>query len=119
MAGREPPLKRVRFAPSPTGTLHSGNALSAVANRAFGDWMLLRIDDPDVARNVPGGEEAIVEDLGWPGVERHDGPVRQSERADRHREAAARLGVARLDGVTLLREDGSPTYQLASVVDDI
>ena len=51
-------MKRVRFAPSPTGTLHIGNALSAVANRSFGDWMLLRIDDTDPARNVPGGEEA-------------------------------------------------------------
>src|SRR5919201_1151837 len=40
-------MKRVRFAPSPTGSLHVGNALSAVANRAFGDWLLLRIDDTD------------------------------------------------------------------------
>ena len=44
--------------------------------------------------------------------------MRQSERAERHREAAAPLGD-RFDGLTLLREDGSPTYQLASVVDDI
>ena len=119
MAGREPPLKRVRFAPSPTGTLHIGNALSAVANRGFGDWMLLRIDDTDPARNVPGGEEAIVEDLRWLGVEWDDGPVRQSERGERYREAADQLGTTRLDGVTLVREDGSATYQLASVVDDI
>ena len=55
---------RVRFAPSPTGSLHVGNALSAVANRGLGDWMLLRIDDTDAARNVPGGEEEIVRDLG-------------------------------------------------------
>ena len=48
-------MKRVRFAPSPTGSLHVGNALSAVANRGFGDWMLLRIDDTDPARNVAGG----------------------------------------------------------------
>src|ERR671934_280695 len=53
-------MKRVRFAPSPTGSLHVGNALSAVANRQLGDWMLLRIDDTDPARNVPGGEEQIV-----------------------------------------------------------
>jgi len=112
-------MKRVRFAPSPTGTLHVGNALSAVANRAFGDWMLLRIDDTDPARNVSGGEEAIVEDLGWLAVRWEEGPVRQSERAERHREAAMQLGTTRFDGVTLLREDGSPTYQLASVVDDI
>jgi glutamyl/glutaminyl-tRNA synthetase len=112
-------MRRVRFAPSPTGTLHIGNALSAVANRGFGDWMLLRIDDTDAARNVVGGEEAIVEDLSWLGVGWDEGPVRQSERAARHREAAEQLGSTRFDGVTLLREDGSPTYQLASVVDDI
>jgi glutamyl/glutaminyl-tRNA synthetase len=112
-------MKRVRFAPSPTGTLHIGNALSAVANRAFGDWMLLRIDDTDPARNVAGGEEAILADLAWLGLEWDDGPVRQSGRGDRYREAAEQLGTTRFDGVTLLREDGSATYQLASVVDDV
>ncbi len=109
---------RVRFAPSPTGSLHLGNALSAVANRRLGDWMLLRIDDTDPARNVEGGEEAILRDLEWLGVDWDEGPVRQSDRADRHREAGAPLGD-RFEGVTLLREDGSPTYHLASVVDDI
>jgi glutamyl/glutaminyl-tRNA synthetase len=69
-------VKRFRFAPSPTGTLHIGNALSATANRGFGDWLLLRIDDTDPARNVPGGEEAIVADLRWLGVEWDEGPVR-------------------------------------------
>ena len=111
-------MVRVRFAPSPTGTLHVGNALSAVANRRFGDWLLLRIDDTDPRRNVPGGEDEILRDLEWLGVSWDEGPVRQSGRADRHREAAAPLGD-RFDGVTLLREDGSPTYQLASVVDDV
>lgn len=111
-------MKRVRFAPSPTGSLHVGNALSAVANRRLGDWMLLRIDDTDPARNVAGGEEEILHDLGWLGVEWDEGPVRQSERQERYREAAAPLG-SRFEGTTLLREDGSATYQLASVVDDI
>jgi glutamyl/glutaminyl-tRNA synthetase len=109
---------RVRFAPSPTGSLHLGNALSAVANRRLGDWMLLRIDDTDAARNVPGGEEAILRDLEWIGISWDEGPVRESGRAERHREAASGLGD-RFEGITLLREDGSPTYQLASVVDDI
>jgi glutamyl/glutaminyl-tRNA synthetase len=112
-------MKRVRFAPSPTGTLHIGNALSAVANRSFGDWMLLRIDDTDPARNVPGGEEAILVDLEWLGVSWDEGPVRQSGRAERYREAAAQLGTDRFEGTTLLREDGTATYQLATVVDDI
>src|SRR5438046_2263881 len=111
-------MVRVRFAPSPTGSLHIGNALSAVANRRLGDWMLLRIDDTDPARNVPGGEEALRRDLEWLGVEWDEGPVRQSERRQRHVEAAEGLGE-RFDGITLLREDGTPTYHLASVVDDV
>jgi glutamyl/glutaminyl-tRNA synthetase len=111
-------MKRVRFAPSPTGSLHVGNALSAVANRAFGDWLLLRIDDTDPARNLAGGEEELLRDLEWLGLEWDEGPVRQSDRRDRHLEAAAQLGD-RYDGTTLVREDGTPTYHLASVVDDV
>jgi glutamyl/glutaminyl-tRNA synthetase len=111
-------MKRVRFAPSPTGSLHVGNALSAVANRSFGDWFLLRIDDTDPARNVPGGAEELLQDLEWLGIEWDEGPVRQTDRRDRHVEAAQPLGD-RFDGITLLREDGTPTYHLASVVDDI
>ena len=109
---------RVRFAPSPTGSLHVGNALSAVANRRLGDWMLLRIDDTDPARNVPGGEDAILADLAWLGLEWDEGPARQSERQERYREAAEAVGE-RFDGITLLREDGTATYPLASVVDDV
>jgi glutamyl-tRNA synthetase len=111
-------MKRVRFAPSPTGSLHVGNALSAVANRRLGDWMLLRIDDTDPARNLPGGEDAILRDLEWLGIEWDEGPVRQSSRQARYRDAAAKLGK-RFDGITLLRPDGTATYHLASVVDDV
>jgi glutamyl-tRNA synthetase len=110
-------MKRVRFAPSPTGSLHIGSALSALANRALGDWMLLRIDDTDTARNIPGGEETILGDLTWLGIDWDEGPVRASERAARHREAAEAL-PQRFDGVMLWRDDGSPTFHLASVVDD-
>jgi len=80
--------------------------------------MLLRIDDTDAARNVPGGEDEILRDLEWLGLEWDEGPVRQSERQARYREAAAPLGD-RFEGTTLLREDGTATYQLATVVDDI
>jgi len=111
-------MSRVRFAPSPTGSLHVGNALSAVINRREGDWMLLRIDDTDAARNVPGGEEALLSDLEWLGLAWDEGPVRQSERQDLYRAAAARLGGDRFGRTTLLREDGTATYHLASVVDD-
>src|SRR5438067_8523943 len=112
-------MRRVRFAPSPTGSLHVGNALSAVANRDFGEWFLLRVDDTDAARNVPGGEDEILRDLEWIGVQWDEGPVRQSERQNLYREAADRLGGDRFGRTTLLREDGTATYQLASVVDDI
>jgi glutamyl/glutaminyl-tRNA synthetase len=122
-------MTRVRFAPSPTGSLHLGNALSAVANRRFADehggTLLLRIDDTDAARVTPGGEEAILADLAWLGLTWDEGPQRQSERHVRHREAARRVGEPDPDGTlrfgrtTLLRADGSPTYQLASAVDDL
>ena len=120
-------MVRTRFAPSPTGSLHLGGALSALANRRRGDWMLLRIDDTDASREVPGALEAVVEDLAWLGIAWDEGPLRQSSRAERHREAAAGIegGARGADGAllfrdrTLLRADGTPTYQLASVVDDL
>jgi glutamyl/glutaminyl-tRNA synthetase len=89
-----------------------------VINRREGDWLLLRIDDTDVSRNVRGGEAAILRDLEWLGIQWEEGPVRQHERQERYREAAERLGTTRFDGITLLRDDGTATYQLASVVDD-
>jgi glutamyl/glutaminyl-tRNA synthetase len=123
----------VRFAPSPTGSLHVGNALTAVANRRFADErggvLVLRIDDTDPARAVAGGDEAILEDLRWLGVGWDEGPVRQSERANVYADAAQRAlehgairdtdGSIRLGRTTLLRPDGSATYQLASVADDL
>ena len=112
-------MRRVRFAPSPTGSLHVGNALTATANRAFGDWLLLRIDDTDPARNVEGGDQAILADLEWLGIAWDDGPVRQSERQERYRAAAERLGGDRFGKTTLLRPDGTATFHLASVVDDV
>jgi tRNA synthetase class I (E and Q) len=122
-------MVRVRFAPSPTGSLHLGNALSGVANRRFADEhggpLLLRFDDTDATRVVPGGEEAILGDLEWLGLRWDEGPQRQSERAVRHREAAHQIGTPDADGTlrfghtTLLRADGSPTYQLATAVDDV
>ena len=122
-------MVRVRFAPSPTGSLHLGGALSAVANRVFADerggTLLLRIDDTDPARNVEGGTEAILADLAWLGLRFDEGPIRQSERVARHRDAAQLVGEPDADGAlrfgqtTLLRADGTPTYQLASAVDDL
>jgi hypothetical protein len=129
-------MVRVRFAPSPTGSLHLGNALTAVANRRFADErggaLILRIDDTDPARAVESGEAAILEDLHWLGLRYDEGPIRQSERGALYAEAAGRAlaagaaehdgeGAVRLsgEGATLLRPDGTATYQLASVVDDL
>lgn len=129
-------MVRVRFAPSPTGSLHLGGALTAVANRRFADEhdgvFILRIDDTDAARRDPGAEAAILDDLEWLGVAVDEGPIRQSERGEAYRAAAARLltsgtayedaGAVRFQGhgrPTLLRPDGTATYQLASVVDDL
>jgi glutamyl-tRNA synthetase len=121
-------MVRVRFAPSPTGSLHLGNALGAVANRRFADErggrMLLRIDDTGPTRDAPGAD-AIAEELRWLGVGWDEGPVRQGERQIRHREAARLVGEPDGEGAlqfgrtTLLRPDGTPTYQLASAVDDL
>lgn len=127
---------RVRFAPSPTGSLHLGNALTAVANRRFADEhegsLILRIDDTDVTRTLAGGEAAILDDLAWLGVAFEEGPIRQSERGALYSNAAERAlssgaaerdeeGAVRLSGggTTLLRPDGTATYQLASVADDL
>jgi glutamyl/glutaminyl-tRNA synthetase len=127
---------RVRFAPSPTGSLHVGNALTAVVNRRFADERagicLLRIDDTDPARVVADGEDALLVDLDWLGISFDDGPIRQSERSAAYEEAAGRAlhsGAAERDhegalrlragGTTLVRADGSATYQLASVADDL
>jgi hypothetical protein len=113
-----------------------GNALTAVANRRFADdrggVFVLRIDDTDPAKVVESGEGGILDDLVWLDVAFDEGPVRQSERGPIHQDAAERAvasgsaarddeGALRLvnGGTTLLRPDGSATYQLASVVDDL
>ena len=80
----------VRFAPSPTGALHVGGARTALFNylvhrRAVLEGrpsaFVLRVDDSDAARNVPGSEAAILGDLEWLGVEWTAGPLRSSERS--------------------------------------
>lgn len=93
---------RTRFAPSPTGSLHLGNARIAVLNWLFtrhhGGSFVLRIEDTDTERNVPGAEAGICEDLLWLGLDWDEGPgrgdhgpYRQSERLPRYRGCALRL----------------------------
>ncbi|SDF38096.1 glutamate--tRNA ligase [Bosea robiniae] len=90
----------VRFAPSPTGYLHIGNARPALFNwlfaRRHGGRFLLRYDDTDIARSKAEYAEAIAEDLGWLGIV-PDQVIRQSERLAIYDAAAERLrGAGRL-----------------------
>ncbi len=94
---------RVRFAPSPTGTLHVGSARTALFNylyaRHCGGAFVLRVDDTDAARSEDRHEEAILADLRWLGLDWDEGPdvggpcgpYRQSERAAGYRAAAGEL----------------------------
>ena len=70
-------MVRVRFAPSPTGPLHIGGARTALFNYLFarhhGGTMVLRIEDTDSKRFVPGAEEYIIEALQWLGIEIDEG----------------------------------------------
>ena len=94
---------RVRFAPSPTGPLHIGGVRTALYNYLFarrhGGKMILRIEDTDSQRFVPGAEEYIIESLKWCGVEIDEGvgvggphaPYRQSERREIYLKYAKQL----------------------------
>lgn len=94
---------RVRFAPSPTGPLHIGGVRTALFNYLFtkqhGGTFVLRIEDTDQNRYVPGAEEYIIEALNWcqipfdegPGKEGACGPYRQSERKHLYKQYADQL----------------------------
>lgn len=88
---------RVRFAPSPTGRIHIGNARTALLNWLFaksqGGRFLLRFDDTDKARSTPAFAQAIKDDLAWLGIVPNE-IVRQSDRLARYRREAARLKEA-------------------------
>lgn len=94
---------RVRFAPSPTGALHLGGVRTALFNYLFarhhGGDFLLRIEDTDQTRYVPGAEEYIIESLKWCGLTVDEGvgkggeygPYRQSERKEIYKQYALQL----------------------------
>jgi glutamyl-tRNA synthetase len=88
---------RVRFAPSPTGMLHVGNARTALLNWLFakknGGQFLLRIDDTDAARSTKAFEDAIYRDLGWLGLS-WDATDRQANRLAKYSAAFYRLQAA-------------------------
>jgi nondiscriminating glutamyl-tRNA synthetase len=99
----EKPSVRVRFAPSPTGQLHVGNARTALFNwlfaRKMGGAMILRIEDTDVERSEARYEDQLIADLKWLGIDWDEGPdvggpyppYRQSDRLHLYREYAERL----------------------------
>jgi len=84
----------LRFAPSPTGYLHIGNARPALFNWLMalksGGRYILRLDDTDRERSKPEYERAIIEDLAWLGIEPHM-TLRQADRLDRYEAAADAL----------------------------
>ncbi len=94
---------RVRFAPSPTGDLHVGNARTALFNwlyaRGRAGTFILRVEDTDVARSSPEHERSLLEDLCWLGLGWDEGidaggesgPFRQSERLHLYRDRSALL----------------------------
>ncbi|MBA4144919.1 MAG: glutamate--tRNA ligase, partial [Cytophaga sp.] len=94
---------RVRFAPSPTGALHIGGVRTALYNyllaRQNKGTMILRIEDTDQGRYVPGAEEYILKSLAWVGIKIDEGvgvggphaPYRQSERKPLYQEYAQKL----------------------------
>lgn len=94
---------RVRFAPSPTGALHIGGVRTALYNyllaRQNKGTMILRIEDTDQGRYVPGAEEYILKSLEWAGIKIDEGvgaggpyaPYRQSERKDLYQKYAKQL----------------------------
>ncbi len=94
---------RVRFAPSPTGALHIGGVRTALYNyllaRKHNGTMILRIEDTDQNRYVPGAEEYIINSLNWVGIQIDEGvgkggphaPYRQSERKSIYKQYAQQL----------------------------
>ncbi|MCQ2260324.1 MAG: glutamate--tRNA ligase [Bacteroidales bacterium] len=103
-SGTQPTRRvRVRFAPSPTGPLHIGGVRTALYNYLFarqnGGDMILRIEDTDQTRFVPGAEAYIIEALDWLGIKFDEGvhlggnygPYRQSDRKPMYRQYAEQL----------------------------
>lgn len=96
-------MTRLRFAPSPTGALHIGGIRTALYNyllaKKYGGQFILRIEDTDQARYVPGAEQYIIRSLDWLGLTPDEGPVqggpyapyRQSDRTQIYRDHAMRL----------------------------
>ena len=81
---------RTRFAPSPTGFLHLGNARAALFSWAYarhhGGKFVLRIEDTDIERSTEEAVQVILESMAWLGLDYDEGPIRQTARLARYRE---------------------------------
>jgi len=106
---------RLRIAPSPTGLFHVGTARTALFNwleaRRTGGTFVLRIEDTDVGRNLLEAVDGIQRSMEWLGLDWDEGPFFQSERRERHVEAALSLadaGLAYWSDPMPLAPDGKP-----------
>ena len=113
---------RVRFAPSPTGSLHIGGAHTALFNwlwaRHTGGTFVLRIEDTDKERSTPEYEQTIMDGMKWMGLDWDEGPdkggesgpYRQSERMDSYRKYAEQL----IETGQAYNQDGAVLYKIPS-----
>lgn len=121
---------RTRFAPSPTGYMQIGNLRTTLLNylmaRANGGEFILRIDDTDQERNKPEYIDYIFDQMDYFGLD-YDLTFRQSERLNRYKEVAEKIGESGDNGyeldmgeykMVILRNNGYPTYNFCSILDD-
>jgi glutamyl/glutaminyl-tRNA synthetase len=119
-----------RFAPSPTGYMQLGNLRTALLNylkaKANGGKFILRIDDTDQERNKPEYIDYIYSEMSKFGLD-YDLTFKQSERLDRYKEVADKIGTKTENGyeldmggykMVILRNNGFPTYNFCSILDD-
>jgi glutamyl-tRNA synthetase len=116
-----PPSPRLRFAPSPTGSLHVGGARTALFNwlyvRRTGGVLVLRIEDTDRERSTDAHTQVILDGLSWLGLDWDEGPFFQGGYGDRHRADALRLlaeGKAYKDFLTAEELDAARARAKAS-----
>ena len=102
---------RVRFAPSPTGALHIGGARTALYNwllaRGAGGELVLRVEDTDRERSTEENVEQILDALRWLELDFDEGPIFQSQQAERHRDALQQL------------LDGGHAYRSTAATDEV
>ena len=121
---------KTRVAPSPTGQFHLGTLRTALLNylmaRANGGQFILRIDDTDQERNKQEWIDYIYDQMNQFGLD-YDLTFKQSERLDRYKEVAEKIGTKTDNGyeldmgeykMVILRNNGYPTYNFCSILDD-